>query len=145
MELRHPEDNTAALIGEVYQLLGDRIVAGVQAAGHPIRASHSAVFIHMDLDGIRLSHLAAKATMTAQAMGELVDDLQRLGYLERLPDPTDGRAKLIRLTESGIAALQSAFDTIATIEDDLSRLLGRRRLVDLRATLREVLSPAPVS
>ena len=138
--LRHPEDNTAALLGQAWGVLGRKILDGVQAAGHPIRMAHSMVFVHIDVDGIRLTELAARASMTPQAMGELVDDLQQLGYVERIPDPTDRRAKLIVLTDRGFDNLQAAFDTIAGIEAELEDVLGRRRLVALRASLRAIIA-----
>ncbi len=141
--LRHPEDNTAALLGQAWDVLGRRILEGVRAAGHPIRMAHSMVFVHIQLEGIRLTELASRASMTPQAMGELVDDLQALGYVERIPDSTDRRAKLIVLTDRGFDNLQSAFDAIAGIEADLAELLGRRRLVELRASLRAIIASAP--
>jgi DNA-binding MarR family transcriptional regulator len=138
--LREPEDNTAALLGQAWTVLGRRILEGVQAAGHPIRMAHSIVFVHMELGGIRLTELAARASMTPQAMGELVDDLQEMGYLDRVKDPSDGRAKLIVFTDKGLDNLQAAFDTIAGIEADLEALLGRRRLLDLRGSLRRIIA-----
>ena len=140
--LREPEDNTAALLGQAWGVLGKRILDGVQAAGHPIRMAHSTVFVHIDLDGIRLTQLAERASMTPQAMGELVDDLVQMGYVARIPDPSDGRAKLIVLTDKGYDNLQAAFDTISGIERDLAKLLGKRGLVDLRASLREIIASA---
>lgn len=59
-QLREPEDNTAALLGQAWGVLGRHILEGVQAAGHPIRMAHSMVFVHMELDGIRLTHLAER-------------------------------------------------------------------------------------
>jgi DNA-binding MarR family transcriptional regulator len=138
--LRQPEDNTSALLGQAWGVLGRRILDGVQAAGHPIRMAHSMVFVHMELEGIRLTELAGRAAMTPQAMGELVDDLERMGYVERIRDPSDGRAKLIVLTDKGFDNLQAAFDTIAGIEADLAKLLGRRRLTELRASLRTIIA-----
>ena len=76
--------------------------------------------------------------MTAQAMGELVDDLVAKGYLTRVADPGDRRAKLITLTDRGYQGIQAAYDTIAGIEDDLGALLGRRGLLDLRRALRRI-------
>jgi DNA-binding MarR family transcriptional regulator len=78
--------------------------------------------------------------MTPQAMGELVDDLEEMGYVERIPDPSDGRAKLIVLTDQGFDNLQAAFDTISGIEKDLAKLLGRRELIALRAGLRAIIA-----
>ena len=139
-QLRQPEDNTAALLGQAWTVLGHRILDGVQAAGHPIRMAHSIVFVHIELAGIRLTELAARTSMTPQAMGELVDDLQRLGYLERIPDPSDRRAKLIVLTDRGLDTLQAGFDTISATEADLADLLGTRRLKELRAGLRKIIA-----
>jgi DNA-binding MarR family transcriptional regulator len=139
-ELRQPDDNTAALLGQAWTVLGHRILVGVQALGHPIRMAHSIVFVHMELDGIRLTELAARASMTPQAMGELVDDLQQLGYVERIPDPSDGRAKLIVLTDRGLDILQAGFDTISAIEADLADLVGPRRLKELRTGLRKIIA-----
>jgi DNA-binding MarR family transcriptional regulator len=138
--LRHPEDNTSALLGQAWSALGQEILDGVHAAGHPVRMAHSMVFVHMELDGIRLTDLAARASMTPQAMGELVDDLQDHGYVERIPDPGDRRAKLIVLTDRGFDNLQAAFDTIAGIERRLEELLGREQLLALRASLRAIIA-----
>jgi DNA-binding MarR family transcriptional regulator len=135
-----PVDNTAALLGQAYSRLGHRIVAGVIAAGYQQRPAHSGVFAHIDLAGTRLTELAARANMTPQAMGELVDDLEQLGYVERQPDPTDRRAKLIVLTSRGKDCLRAAFETISGIESGLETLLGSRGLVRLREDLRRIIA-----
>ena len=76
--------------------------------------------------------------MNPQAMSELVEHLVSHGYLERMPDPSDRRAKLIVLTDLGYEALQDAFDTIIGIEADLEVLLGRDGLVQFRRVLSQV-------
>ncbi len=91
--------NTVAMLGQAYSLLGFQIVDGVVGAGYPQKPKHSAVFAQIDLTGSRLTQLAARANMTPQAMGELVDELEELGYVVRRPDPSDRRAKLIVLTK----------------------------------------------
>jgi DNA-binding MarR family transcriptional regulator len=96
------------------------------------------VFVNIDRAGTRLTHLAERAVMTPQAMGELVDDLVARGYVERAPDPTDGRAKLIMLTELGYEALQAAFDTITDIEAELARVLGPNELRRVQRSLRRL-------
>ena len=110
--LRRPEANTRHLLGRATDRLERSIAAAVAAAGHPVRPAHAAVFTNIDSEGTRLTQLAERALMTPQAMAELVDDLARLGYVTREPDPTDGRAKLIVLTDRGFDAVQDAFDTI---------------------------------
>jgi DNA-binding MarR family transcriptional regulator len=97
--------------------LTNDLVARVAAAGFTdIRPAHSRVFENIDPHGTRLSDLAARAQMTHQSMSELVDGLIKAGYLERKPDPADGRAKLICLTPLGRQLLRVAVREIAELE-----------------------------
>ena len=133
--------NTTALLGLAYMTLGHRIVEGVVSAGFPQRPAHSAVFAHIDVEsGTRLSTLAARANITPQAMGELVDDLERLEYLVRQPDPADRRAKLILLTEKGRACVAAAQRTIAGIEAELETLLGPEEVALVHRALRRIIA-----
>ncbi len=131
--------NTVAMLGRAYSLLGFRIVDGVVGAGFPQRPAHSAVFAQIDAGGSRLTELAHRANMTPQAMGELVDQLESLGYLVRRPDPGDRRAKLIVLTARGKACVEAAQVTIAELEDEISRRLGERGHRQLRRMLERLL------
>lgn len=132
--------NTISMLGQAYSLLGFRIVAGVVGAGHPIKPSHSAVFAQIKPGGSRLTELAAGANMTPQSMGEIVDELEGLGYVERRPDPTDRRAKLVTLTARGLAAVDAGEATIVGIEDDMVAVLGPKRHHQLRQMLMELLA-----
>ncbi len=126
--------NTIALLGRAYSLLGFKIVDGVVGAGFPQKPSHSAVFSQIRPEGSRLSELARGANMTAQAMGELVDELEAMQYLVRRPDPTDRRAKLIMLTRKGRACIAAGIVTIEGIEAKITQTLGasgHRQLQDL--------------
>lgn len=138
--LLRPEVNTAALLLQAHLRLAERINSAVIARGLPIRPAHAAVFVHMDTNGIRLTRLAEKAQVTPQSMAELVDDLVRLDYLTRMPDPTDRRAKLIVFTESGLKALHTGLDVVAEVEADLEKAIGRPRAQALRATLAEIVA-----
>jgi DNA-binding MarR family transcriptional regulator len=77
--------------------------------------------------------------MTLPAMSELVDDLQRIGIVERRPDPSDGRAKLICLTDAGWEAMRTARRVIAEIEADYAQLVGPERFEAAAQTLDELL------
>ena len=127
--------NTVSMLGQAYSLLGFRIVDGVVGAGYPQKPKHSAVFAQIDPEGTRLTQLAARARMTPQAMGELVDELEELGYVVRRPDATDRRAKLVVLTARGHDCVAAGRATIDGIEERLEDLLGARG----RATLRRLL------
>ena len=131
--------NTIAMLGRAYSLLGFQIVDGVVGAGFPQKPSHSAVFAQIDPQGSRLTDLARRAHMTPQAMGELVDELEELGYVQRQPDPSDRRAKLIMLTERGHACIAAGVATVQGIEQRIDAVLGSRGHAQLRRLLARLL------
>jgi DNA-binding MarR family transcriptional regulator len=139
---RQRRANTIAMLGQAYSLLGFKIVDGVVGAGYPQKPSHSAVFAQIKREGSRLTDLAKGANMTPQSMGELVAELVELGYVERRPDPTDGRAKLIVLTDRGNACIDAAETTIQGLEERITEVLGARAHAQLRTFLTKLLAEA---
>jgi DNA-binding MarR family transcriptional regulator len=131
--------NTVAMLGRAYSLFGFQIVDGVVGAGFPQKPSHSAVFAQITPEGSRLTELARGANMTPQAMGELVDELEDLGYVIRRPDPTDRRAKLIVLTKKGHACIAAGMATIDGIETRITQALGEPGHRELRHLLQRLL------
>jgi DNA-binding MarR family transcriptional regulator len=116
--------------------LFDRLVAaGLEDA----RVPHTHVTAYIKAEGSRLTELASQARMTLPAMSELVDDLQRLGIVERRPDPSDKRAKLICLTDAGWEAMRTARRAIADIEADYARLVGPEGFETAAQTLDQLL------
>ncbi len=112
--------------------LFDRLVAAGLADA---RVPHTHVTAYIKADGSRLTELAAQARMTLPAMSELVDDLQRLGIVERRQDPSDGRAKLICLTDAGWEAMRTARRVIGEIEADYAARVGAERFEAAALTL----------
>ena len=109
-----------------------------------VRPTHGCVFRFVHGEGMRLTELATKAGLTKQSVGEIVDDLPGLGYIERFPDPTDKRAKLIRLTEKGLDAQRIGFSKFAELEEEWSEAFGADRIAALRSLLEEIaLAKAP--
>jgi DNA-binding MarR family transcriptional regulator len=131
--------NTVALLGRAYSLLGFRIVDGVVGAGFPQKPAHSAVFAQIAPEGCRLTDLARGANMSPQAMGELVDELEQLGYVVRRPDPDDRRAKRIVLTAKGEACIAAGTVVVDGIEAQLTDRLGERGHQQLRRLLTRLL------
>jgi DNA-binding MarR family transcriptional regulator len=107
------------------------VAAGLSDA----RVPHTHVTAYIKAEGSRLSELAAQARMTLPAMSELVDDLQRLGIVERRPDPSDGRAKLICLTDAGWEAMRTARRIIGEIEADYVQRVGAEPFESTAQTL----------
>jgi DNA-binding MarR family transcriptional regulator len=105
-----------------------------------IRQTHACVFRYVKGSGLRLTEIAELTNMTKQSVGEVVDDLAERGYVERVPDPADGRAKLICLTERGQEAQDFGFGIFATIEDRWSERYGADRIAGLREILEEIVA-----
>lgn len=97
------------------------------------------IFGNIRVGGIRLTELAARAQLSLAAASELVNDLETLGYLERQPDPSDGRAKLIVPTARGRAALSDAGNRVAQIEENWASIVGAERFTEVCQTLQELL------
>jgi DNA-binding MarR family transcriptional regulator len=96
------------------------------------------VFGNIQPEGSRLTYLAERANMTKQSVGEVTTELERLGYVERVPDPNDGRAKIIRLTERGRAAQSLGLGIIEQIEQDWAERYGVDRVAALRDALEAI-------
>lgn len=104
------------------------------------RPAHLTVFPHLDLDGTRLAELARRMGVTKQAAGQLVDDLEGLGLLERRPDPADGRAKLICFTDEGRAAIFRGLEVLAETEEEVLGGLPPPRRAALREDLLHIVA-----
>ncbi|MFD4444748.1 MarR family winged helix-turn-helix transcriptional regulator [Nocardia sp. NPDC058519] len=103
--------------------------------GTDLRPAHYAVFRYLAPDGSRVTALAEAAGMTQQSMGELVTHLEKCGYVERVPDPADGRARLVVTTAAGRAVVTLAGQHIQRIEESIAAELGAESLAVVRDAL----------
>jgi len=133
---------TLQLLFKASRLANERALArlATDPARPPVRPAHTALFPHLDFDGIRLTDLAARVGVSKQAIGQLVDDLAALGMVERTGDPADRRAKRIRFSRRGYAALMQGLGTLREIEQALDAAIGRRRMRELHETLKVVIA-----
>lgn len=135
-----PDPNLGILLRDPFLAFSAELLSRLHAAGYEdLRAAHLVVFQHIDPDGSRVTDLAAKAQMTKPSMAYLVEHLEDCGYLERSADPTDGRARLVRLTPRGWREIEDALDIIATMERELGEALGDEKISALRGLLTELL------
>jgi DNA-binding MarR family transcriptional regulator len=124
------------LLATVKDAVGAELHARLVALGFPeIRPAHGCVFGNIDQPGARLTELADRSGLTKQSVGEAVADLEQLGFVERVPDPEDGRAKIIRLTSHGADALAAAEEIFSGIEARFAAEVGRERFDEFRETL----------
>ena len=140
-----PVPTIISVFRQAAALMIDDLVARLAAAGFtggtPARY---AVFENLDPGGTRLTDLAARVGITHQSMSELVSVLEQAGYLERCPDPSDRRARIVRLTPAGRQVVHRAIREMAAIEDEWRTRLAREGLTgDIVAALTKALSQQP--
>jgi DNA-binding MarR family transcriptional regulator len=121
--------------GEFTDALNERVA---ETQYSDLRAGHGCVFGTIDPEGSRLTELARRARMTKQSVGEVTTDLEQRGYVERVPDPSDGRAKIIRLTERGHDAQALGQGLIDDIEQEWAERFGAERVAALREALEAI-------
>ena len=123
------------LIDALYHGVNRRIAERLEAEGFAnIRAAHGKVFEHLE-SGRSVSELAERAQITKQGMAELVQHLERHGYVARAPDPADGRATVVRLTPRGRRAVAAAERILDEIYAEWGRIIGADRLAQLHRSL----------
>jgi DNA-binding MarR family transcriptional regulator len=94
----------------------DRMLLELAALGHrDLTRAHMKIFPVLNPQGVRVTQMAEQLQTSKQALSKLIDDLERLGYLTRIPDEGDGRAKIVMLTASGQALIQDG----ASVRDKL--------------------------
>ncbi|KJF67481.1 MarR family winged helix-turn-helix transcriptional regulator [Rhizobium nepotum] len=104
-----------------------------------IRLHHANVFSFVPPEGIQVSELTVKAGVRKQSMAQAVEELEKLGYVERRPHPADKRARLVFLTERGKQIRPLAMATGKRVEEVWARLLGESDLEVLRSALQALL------
>jgi len=131
--------NLAVLLRESFVALNDVVLRRLAEGGHDaVRPAHAAVFQYLDDTGTTVSLLAERAQMTKQAMAELVRHLEDRGYVVRVPDPGDRRAKLVVPTERGRDVVALAQGVVPQIEQRVAELLGADRAETLRGDLQAI-------
>ena len=107
--------------------------------GHgDVRTAHGAVLQFLDDDGTSVSELGRRAQVAKQSMAELVGHLEATGYVERVPDPADRRARLVRATDRGREVYAISRELVSELDARLTRELGASRVAELRGLLVEL-------
>ncbi|MGW2937420.1 MarR family winged helix-turn-helix transcriptional regulator [Streptomyces sp. NPDC001156] len=126
MEPNDPLERTELtfLLGMAFQLVLSEFVRRLDAAGYDdLRPMHGLVFQALRGSGTTSSELAERLGVTKQAAGQIIDDLEKRGYVERQPHPAGGRRKLVVLTEKALEHLAVAGQILHELEAQLAKHL----------------------
>lgn len=128
-----------AMLRIPFQAIVARIHAGLQERGFTdLRPAHFVVFQHIHPEGSRITELAERAQITKQSMSELVNYIVSRGYLERIPDPHDRRASIVRLSAKGQALNQAAREILQEIEAEWAKQIGWEQMNAIKQGLEAI-------
>lgn len=135
----HPAAPLALLLRRAHQAHAQHVEEALRTAGFDgITPAHANVFPFVPPDGIRVGEIAKLAGVRKQSTAEAVEQLERLGYLERRPDPSDRRARLVFLTERGEAVRPIARAAGQDVEQAWAKLTSPDEIEALRSALQRL-------
>ncbi len=118
--------NIGRLLNNAVRRFEARVLELMSERGHAeTRIAQLSLIRNLDVEGTRLTELARRASMSKQAMGELVDQCTELGLVDRVADPSDGRARIVRFTRTGLTWLNALRDAIDIAEREMRAELGK--------------------
>ncbi len=136
--------NIGRLLNDAFRHFQGRVLTLLAAEGFDdVRAAHLHVTRNLDLGGTRATDLAARAGMTKQAMGELVEQCVARGLVLREPDPADGRAKILRFSDRGLQLLEALRRAVVAAQAEMGAQLGEARLQAVLDALADYAHPDP--
>ncbi|MFI9380061.1 MarR family winged helix-turn-helix transcriptional regulator [Kutzneria sp. NPDC052558] len=127
--------NLGLLLFIPYRHMESAVLAKLKSHGHDLPLNQARVFQRINADGSRLSELAQASQLSKQTVGSIVDQLEAAGYVERIPDPSDARARLVTVTAKGRSLVELSIPVIREIEAEWTTTLGRARMLQLKETL----------
>jgi DNA-binding MarR family transcriptional regulator len=139
-----PQDLVRELLG-VALAVRKRVRRGLIERGHDLHPSHTAVIPNLPAEGLRLTELASLLRVSVQRAGQLVQELADAGYVERVSDASDARAKLVRYSARGRRLMRDVAEVNAELRRDLAKSFGAAEVERLAATIgalhRELVGP----
>lgn len=140
-ERKEAEPDLGVLSSRLLFAVQEELFETLSAQGHPdLRPQHGAVLAYLDVEGSRATDLARRSGQHKQVVGKLLDELEGLGYVERQPDPTDRRAKLIVPTSKGLDEMSRSDAILASIDARHAAAIGAAEYETFRRTFRQLTS-----
>ncbi len=120
------------------RLINELGFEAAQRANPDLRPAHLSLMPYLEHHGSRITNIAERAAISKQAVSVLVAELTEMGILEAVPDPSDGRAKLIRFTTLGRSEIARGLALLADIDTRIETTLGAARSRALLKALAEI-------
>ena len=127
--------NLGLLLFIPYRFMESAVLTALRSAGHDIPLNQARVFQRINPAGSRLTELAEAAQLTKQTVGSIVDQLERAGYVQRVDDPDDARARLVVITDQGKELIELSIPVVQELERAWEAHLGTARYQQLRRSL----------
>ena len=127
--------NLGLLLFIPYRHMESAVLAELKTHGHDLPLNQARVFQRINPEGSRLSELTQASQLSKQTVGSIVDQLEAAGYVERVPDPSDARARLVTVTALGHSLVELSIPVIRAIETAWESSLGQARMRQLKETL----------
>jgi DNA-binding MarR family transcriptional regulator len=138
--------NLSRLLLELGRDYERRVMDILHQRGHPlIRPSHATVFANLSQGAVRVTELAERAHVTQQAMGKMLKEMERIGYIVRDIDGSDRRAKKIRPTQRGLDLMRDSREAADEVRTFYARQAGEDAMNDLEACLAECVNRMDLS
>ncbi|HEY0889640.1 MAG TPA: MarR family winged helix-turn-helix transcriptional regulator [Nocardioides sp.] len=144
MTASEDELNLGLLLFIPYRHLESAVLTALRERGHDLPLNQARVFQRIAPGGSRLTDLAEASQLTKQTIGSIIDQLERSGYVERVPDPSDARARLVVVAPKGRELVELSLPVVREVEAAWEAHLGVERTRELRRTLaalREITDP----
>ncbi|MFH6565646.1 MarR family winged helix-turn-helix transcriptional regulator [Pseudomonas kulmbachensis] len=121
--------NIGRLLNNAVRRFEAHVLELMSERGHAeTRIAHVSLTRNLDVDGTRLTELAKRASMSKQAMGELVVQCEGLGLVARTVDPSDRRARIVTFTPAGLAWLEAFRAAVDIAENEMRQELGDKTM-----------------
>lgn len=130
---------TARLLLDAFRAFENHLAGVLTANGFTdVTTGNFNVLRHLNPEGIHLSALARDAQISKQAIGKMIKEIEAKGYVEVIPDPSDGRAKFVRFTARGEKMISLARDIVGKMEESYRSLLGQNAYNQLRQSVADI-------
>lgn len=133
--------NLGLLLFIPYRFMESAVMTALREQGHELTLTQARVFQRIDPQGTRMADLARAAQLPKQTIGSIVDQLEKAGYVRRIPDPHDARARQVQITERGNELVAASLPTVRQVEAAWRDHLGptrSRHLVEALTELRHI-------